>query len=248
MGLLRLLHRFMVRQTMPSAAVSYYEKMSAGVLKLYLKPFSEEVNEAFRQGIRILDVGTGTGHLPVLLTQANRRHHVTGLDLSRACIRSAQARANQAGVSERVRWVCGEVGELRDTFDLVVSTCSLHHWRYPGRMLRSMARRLNEGGQIWLLDDSGDASGSARSAWVRKVEASFDAGILFRTVFNFESRWLAYTEAEIRSLCSAAGLRVSDFRLRDVFFLAKCSLTAGQADRATQGQQTPLTVRPPPRP
>jgi len=227
MRLVRLLHRFLVRQTMPSVAVGYYERMSSGVRDFYLKPLGKEINDAFDQGARILDVGTGTGHLPVLLAQTNRYHHITGLDLSRSCIRSAKARADQAGVSERVRFLRGEVSDLRDRFDLIVSTCSLHHWRYPAQMLRSMASLLNGTGRIWLLDDSGDVSEDARREWVNRVEASFDAGILFRTVFNFESRHLAYKEKEIRSLLDEAGLQLSEFRISNVFFLAKCTPTTG---------------------
>lgn len=222
MGLVRFFHRFLVRQTMPAAAVNYYGRMCDAAGPFYLKPLSEEINREFAQGIHILDVGTGLGHLPVLLAQENPRHHITALDLSPACIRAARARALQAGVDARVRFVRDEVSALQGKFDLVVSTCSLHHWRHPAQVLKNMAGLLNAAGQIWLLDDSCDVSEEDRSMWVRKVESAFDAGILFRTVFNFESRHLAYREAEIRSLCDQAALQISSFRIRDVFFLVKC--------------------------
>jgi SAM-dependent methyltransferase len=223
MNLVRLLHRFLVRQTMPTFAVNYYERMCDGIGGFYLQPFADEIDAEFGEGACILDVGTGTGHLPVLLAKGNPRHRVTGLDLSSTCIRSAKARATQANVSGRVEFLRGDLAEVRGRFDLVVSTCSLHHWRYPVRMLRVMVGLLNAGGKIWLLDDSGDVSAEVRGQWVRKVEASFDAGIPFRTVFGFESRHLAYTEAEIRDLCRTAGLEVNDFRIKDVFFTAKCA-------------------------
>ncbi len=219
MGLARLLHRFLVRQTMPSAAISYYDRMSNGVADFYLKPLAEEINRTFSKGARILDVGTGTGHLPVLLAKQNKSYHIMGLDLSRDCIRFAQANAEQNGVSERIRFIQGEVAQLRDTFDLVISTCSLHHWRYPAQMLKNMARLLDDTGQVWLLDDFGDVSEDARKAWIERVEATFDAGILFRTIFRFESRWLAYNERDVRLLCEEAGLQVTDFQVRDVFLL-----------------------------
>jgi ubiquinone/menaquinone biosynthesis C-methylase UbiE len=79
MGVVRLLHRFLVRQTMPSFAVSYYERMSNGVRDFYLKPFSDEINEAFNKAARILDVGTGTGHLPILLARGNKHSQIIGL-------------------------------------------------------------------------------------------------------------------------------------------------------------------------
>lgn len=223
MSFVRLCHRFLARQTMPSAAVGYYERMSDGVVGFYLKPFADEVNKVFGKGARILDVGTGTGHLPVLLAQENESHCITGLDLSQACLDVARRRACREGVGDRVRFLKAEVSDVGDRFDLVVSTCSLHHWRFPAQVLRCMASVLTESGQIWLLDDSGDVTEEDRRAWIERVEASFDAGWLFRNVFRFESRFLAYTEEEIRRLCGKAGLEVYDFRIRDVFLSAKCA-------------------------
>ena len=222
MRMIRTLHRFLVRQTMPAVAVAYYGKMCAGIADFYLGPLVEEINREFAQGARILDVGTGTGHLPMMLARSNPRHQICGLDISSTCLRSAEARAETAGVSGRVRFVRAEVRDLRDRFDLVVSTCSLHHWRYPVRMLKGMAGLLADAGQLWLMDDFGDVSEDARRAWVQRVEASFAAGLLFRSVFNFESRHLAYREKEIRPLCDQAGLHIAGFRMKDVYFLAKC--------------------------
>ena len=215
---------------MPAMSAGYYERMSDGIQEFYLLPLSEEINRTFSNGARILDVGTGTGHLPILLARGNERHHVTGLDLSRSFLRRAAARANEAGMGQRVTFFHGRVEAVEDRFDLIVSTCSLHHWRHPAAMLKAMAGRLKDAGQIWLMDDAGDASEDARRDWVRRVEASFDAGILFKTVFTFESGHLAYNETEIHALCDEAGLRISDFRIRGVFFLAKCRPATGRQD------------------
>ena len=219
---LRLLHRCLVPQAMPAAAVGYYDRMSEGVAGFYLAPLVEDINAAFGAGISILDVGTGTGHLPVLLARGNGRFRITGLDLSGASIRRAQAHAERAGVSRNIRFIHGGISDIHDRYDLVVSTCSLHHWRSPVRMLRGMGDLLAHSGRLWIMDDSGDAAASERREWVRRVEGAFDAGFLFRTVFNFEIRHLAYREHEIRALCRRARLQVLDFRRRDVFFVADC--------------------------
>lgn len=222
MGLVRVLHRFLVRQTMPALAVDYYERLSDAVSGFYLAPLVNDINTAFVHGGRILDVGTGIGHLPLLLAQGNPRHQITGLDLSRSALRRAQARVASAGVSARVRFVHGGLSSVRGNFDLIVSTCSLHHWRHPGAVLNGMAGLMAAGGQLWLMDDYGDSSEEERRKWVLRVEAAFDAGSIFRRVFNFESRHLAYGEKEVRALCERAALRITEFQVREVFFLAKC--------------------------
>lgn len=220
----RVLHRLLVRQAMPAAAVRYYERMSDAVAGFYLEPVCVEIEREAAPDARILDVGTGTGHLPALLASRNPRCRVTGVDLAPACIRAARRRAAAAGVSDRVDFVCGDVSAARGPFDLVVSTCSMHHWRYPRRELAGIARALTPSGCVWLLDDSADATDEERREWVRRVERAFDAGRLFRTVFMFESRHLAYGEHEVRALAKAAGLRVDRLARRDVFFVARLSL------------------------
>ena len=221
MKLVRLLHRFLVRQAMPAAAIRYYERLSDAVAGFYLAPLCDDIAREIAPDARILDVGTGPGHLPVLLATRNPRWHVTAVDLAPACIRAARARAERAGVAERVSFVCGNAAAVNDRFDLVVSTCSLHHWRYPRRELARMAVLLKPAGQIWVLDDAAEATAAARHAWVLRVEGAFDAGRLFRTVFLFESRHLAYRERELRRLAQRAGLEVRSWQQRDVFFLAK---------------------------
>ena len=221
MRIIRLLHRALVRQSMPAAAVPYYARLADAAADLYLTPVCQAIEEAFPAGARILDVGTGTGHLPVLLAGRNPRYDVTGVDLAASCIRAARARGERAGLSDRVRFVHGDVTAAEGPFDLAVSTCSLHHWRNPRRELARMGASLRPGGEAWVLDDSADVTEDERREWVRRVRRAFADGWLFRAVFLFESRHLAYGDAEVRGLARSAGLQVIRMDRRDVFFLAR---------------------------
>ena len=223
-GLLRFAHRFLVRQTMPRYAVDYYDALIASVSDFYLRPFRDEVLGCFPSSATILDIGTGPGHLPVMLAQANPAYRIVGVDLSEAVLRAARRRAADAELSDQVEFrrvdIEKDASDLPHA-DLAISACSLHHWRYPVRMLRAISNLLKPGGQIWILDDCGETSNEARKAWVERVEKAANAGWVFRTVFRLESRYLAYTRSEFEAICGKSALELVEFKCRDVFFLAK---------------------------
>ena len=209
---------------MPAPVCGYYTRLIASITEFYLRPLCNEILAAFLFPADILDLGTGTGQLPIMLAQGNSGYRVTGIDLSETGLRLAREQAVRAAVADRVQFVRANIEkgspELRAA-DLVVSTCSLHHWRHPVRMLRGAARLLKENGEIWLVDDFAEVANEARRRWVARVESAAHAGWLFRTVFQFESRFLAYSRTEIETMCRRAGLCIVEFRTRDVFFQAR---------------------------
>jgi len=208
---------------MPGIAVNCYEKMMDGLLEAYFRPFAEEVLRTFPGPARILDIGTGTGQLPIMLARSNSNYEITAIDLSRRCIDTACSKAEAAGVSCRLAFARADIlsGQCHtEPFDLIVTTCSLHHWRSPVQMLRAARRLLKDQGQIWIMDDDAEATSDARQKWVRKVEQACNPGWISRAVFTFESRFLAYSRWDLECLCKKADLQLMHFSTREVFFTA----------------------------
>lgn len=209
---------------MPAITVRYYDHLIDSVADFYLTPFRDDIESAFQGPATIIDIGTGTGQLPVMLARVNPEYRIIGVDLSEACLCKGRQSAKDAGVSDRVRFIKVdlEAGNADlPAADLVVSTCSLHHWRHPDRMLRAISNLLKPSGEIWIMDDFGEASNDARKNWIERVENAAHAGRLFQTVFRFESKYLAYSKSEFENICHRAGLRLLAFESRDVFFIAK---------------------------
>jgi SAM-dependent methyltransferase len=137
-----------------------YDTLSRLLLSPFLARIAADVASVAPAGAEVLEVGCGPGHLSIRLA---RQHglEVTGLDLDPAMI--ARARANtdrpEAGDQRRPEFLVGDVAALAfpdGSFDLVVSTLSMHHWADPtaalaeiGRVLRPNARAL-----IWDLRPS----------------------------------------------------------------------------------------------
>jgi ubiquinone/menaquinone biosynthesis C-methylase UbiE len=112
-------------------------------------------------GGRVLEVGCGPGRLSIRLA---RRHglDVTGLDLDPAMIERARANAvrPEVGDERRPSFVVADVASLAfpdGTFDLVISTLSMHHWADPAGGLAEISRVLRPGGRalIWDLRPGG---------------------------------------------------------------------------------------------
>ena len=107
-------------------------------------------------GARVLEVGCGPGHLSIRLA---RQHglDVTGLDLDPDMIERARANADRAedGDERRPSFLVGDVVSMPfpdGTFELVVSTMSMHHWADPAASLAEIARVLRPGARALVWD------------------------------------------------------------------------------------------------
>jgi len=209
---------------MPSLAAKYYEKLIDSVSDFYLQPFCEDILEKYPGRARILDIGTGTGQLPVMLTRSNENYEITAVDLSEKCLKIARSKAASARVSSRIDFTCVDL--LRDnwnteSFDLIISTCSMHHWRQPAKMFSKARQLLADNGEVWILDDLAGVSFEAQAEWIKKVEYACKPRRLFRIVFSFESRFLAYSRIEVEEMCKKAGFSLMVFSTEGVFFIAQ---------------------------
>jgi len=133
-----------------------YDEMSRLVLGSFFGPIAADIAAAAPDGARVLEVGCGPGHLSIRLA---RQHglDVTGLDLDPAMIERARANADKSEDSDE-RWpsfLIGDVAALPlpdESFDLVVSTMSMHHWADPTAGMAEIDRVLRPGASALIWD------------------------------------------------------------------------------------------------
>jgi ubiquinone/menaquinone biosynthesis C-methylase UbiE len=130
--------------------------MSRLVLGSLFRGIAADVVAVAPSGARVLEVGCGPGHLSIRLA---RRHglEVTGLDLDPAMVERARANAVRAadGDDRRPTFLVGDVASLAfpdGSFDLVVSTLSMHHWADPTAGLAEIGRVLRPDGRALVWD------------------------------------------------------------------------------------------------
>jgi SAM-dependent methyltransferase len=107
-------------------------------------------------GARVLEVGCGPGRLSIRLAHQHGLE-VTGMDLDPAMVERACANADHPGIGaeRRPSFLVGDVASLAfpdGSFDLVVSTLSMHHWADPAAGLAEIGRVLHPGCRALIWD------------------------------------------------------------------------------------------------
>jgi SAM-dependent methyltransferase len=133
-----------------------YDALSRLLLGRFFGRIAADVAAVAPDRARVLEVGCGPGHLSVRLA---RQHglEVTGLDLDPAMVARARANADRrADVGRRQpSYLVGDVASLAfpdGSFDLVVSTLSMHHWADPTAGLAEIGRVLRPGARALVWD------------------------------------------------------------------------------------------------
>jgi 2-polyprenyl-3-methyl-5-hydroxy-6-metoxy-1,4-benzoquinol methylase len=177
----------------------------SGSVRVLWPPIRQLARKAGRP-IRVLDLATGAGDVPVSLwvkaSRARLRLEIAGCDISATAVETAKSRA--AAVGARVEFFTHDVLKLPlpDGFDVVTCSLFLHHLDGPDavHLLREMGRAA---GKLVLVNDL------ARSP-VNYLLVRFACRLLSRSpVVRFDgpaSVRAAFTPKEVRSVADEAGL------------------------------------------
>lgn len=112
------------------------------------------MNYADHTGV-LLDVGTGPGRLLLKIHERAPGMQLSGIDLSPHMLSRARHNIEKKGLSEKISLKPGSAESIpypENSFDIVVSTASIHHWKNPDACLNEIHRVLKRGGRALLYD------------------------------------------------------------------------------------------------
>lgn len=110
-----------------------------------------------RQGMKILDIGCGTGFFTILLSREG--YDVTGIDLTPDMVADARALAEEEGVSCSFHCMDAEAPDFPDeSFDAIVTRNLTWTLPHPKEAYRQWLRVLNPGGVFINFDANYGAS------------------------------------------------------------------------------------------
>ena len=157
--LLKIFHR----EGIPSPGTVFYNAISkTNLFQRHYELIAKDIL-SYCSGGNILDIGTGPGWLLVKLHHESPGLQLTGLDASPSMVNRARKNIAKAGLSEVIEIREGSASHMPfsdNSFDMVVSTGSIHHWKNPTVGLNEVYRVLKLGGYALMYDVASDTPSS----------------------------------------------------------------------------------------
>jgi SAM-dependent methyltransferase len=195
---------------------------SANLVTSWL-PALEGVVEKLEQGTTVADVGCGHGASTILMAQAYPRSTFVGFDYHAGSIETANARAEAAGVADRVRFETAAAdGFSGEGYELVTMFDCLHDMGDPVGAARHVRETIAPDG-VWMIVEpmAGD-----------RVEDNLNP--IGRAYYAF-STFLCTPASLSQDVGLALGAQAGEARLRDV-------VTAGGFTRFQRAAETPFNL------
>ncbi|GAB4173762.1 MAG: class I SAM-dependent methyltransferase [Coleofasciculaceae cyanobacterium] len=168
--------------------------------------FAERAIELGPSQGMILDAGTGTARIPILICQRRPQWQITGIDLAQSMLDVGQKNIEYSGLQDHIKLELVDAKQLPypdACFNMVVSNSLVHHLPDPLPFFLELKRVLKSNGAILMQDLIRPDSQERLNAIVEKVVADCNAHQqqLFR-----DSLHAAFTLDEVRELLQQAGL------------------------------------------
>jgi ubiquinone/menaquinone biosynthesis C-methylase UbiE len=174
-----------------------------------------------RPAERVLEVGSGTGTLLVMIKRQHPDVSVTGLDPDSSALARARQKADAASTAVQLdRGFSDALPYQNESFDCVFSCFMFHHLKdidEKRRTLREIRRVLKPRGRLALLDFARPTETGVLSRWLHSSHLLKD---------NTESRMLAL----IASAGFADGYAVRRSKLAGIFHTAYYRATVRQEE------------------
>ncbi len=180
-----------------------------------LEPLVNKLIEGLhlREDNRVLDVGTGTGRLGLLLYDKLPKGSVVGVDSGRGMLKLAREKTLNHGI-ENYLLVRGEAESLPflpQAFDSVCLMMSFHHFASPEKATREIHRILKPQGSLSSLDPILNRPSDSEDQ--RLNEAIEEA---FQEAHGPDFRF--FTVAQLQELYTRAGFSVESCQVNEVSF------------------------------
>jgi ubiquinone/menaquinone biosynthesis C-methylase UbiE len=146
-------------------SVFYNAISSSAIFMKHYELAAEDILSHCSQGA-LLDIGTGPARLLLKLHQQSPGMRLVGIDSSSAMITKAKQNVAEAGLLEFVEIKLGSANNIpfpEQSFDIVVSTVSMHHWKQPEACLNEIYRVLKDNSYAIIYDLVSDTPKSTLS-------------------------------------------------------------------------------------
>ncbi len=154
--------------------------------------------------IEVVDLGTGTAQIPILLCQCDEDVRCVGIDGSPAMLDVAMQNIDIAGLRERItlRLECANALPSLGRFDIVMSNSLVHHLHRPDELFASIRGLMAQSALVFFRDLARPETSEQLETLVSQYAGDelAEAQRMFR-----ESLHAAFTVEEIRDFVERNG-------------------------------------------
>ncbi|MGC8515086.1 MAG: class I SAM-dependent methyltransferase [Thermoplasmata archaeon] len=128
-----------------------FTKASKTIRDFYKFVISDIGKHSFKS---IMDVGSGRGYILCKIVEISPEISAFGVDPSPFMVKLAGKHSKKLGLSKNLKF---ELGSSRDipgnqTFDVIITTLSFHHWKNKDEAIAFLMKRLNPGGSLLIYE------------------------------------------------------------------------------------------------
>ena len=177
---------------------------------------------------KVLELGPGPGWITILLVKQNPTLYVTGIEISEDMIRVANKNIVDEGVQDKIVFLQGDAKKmdqlLDNSYDVIISHDSLHHWDDPKEVFNEIARILKPNGIYCIGDGRRDIGLGAKVIYnIMKLFIPKEMSYYWKTSIQ-----AGYTPEEITAVLEDTNLRGNYEIETDVFDLIITNKTTAQ--------------------
>ena len=169
-------HRRPEGRAVDEAALRLFSRVARWTGKGAAFRVSRILGPALGPGMKVLDIGTGPGVIPLHLMRFYPGAHFIGLDISLDMLERAKENRTRRQASLKLLAGDGEILPFGDkTLDVITSFFALHHMDEPERLLKEVDRVLASDGELLIMDFRRDMS----RPLFRMLDASWQFAFFF---------------------------------------------------------------------
>ncbi|MGA2916153.1 MAG: class I SAM-dependent methyltransferase [Sedimentisphaerales bacterium] len=133
------------------ASVFYNSISSSAIFQRHYEMVAEDILQYCKAGC-LLDIGTGPAWLLLKIHQKSPQFQLVGIDSSSAMVTKAKENTAKAASIEIKEGNASSIPCPDNSFDIVISTASIHHWKEPAKGLNEIWRILKNNGFAIVYD------------------------------------------------------------------------------------------------
>jgi ubiquinone/menaquinone biosynthesis C-methylase UbiE len=209
-------------EKMPALGAVFYSMLPAKIFSPHYKIIASEIDMP-PNGV-LLDIGTGPGILPIEIAQKFPSAKITGVDLSPKMIEIANRNCRKHKITSALEFRVMDANKLEfadSSFDMIISTGTMHHWKKPLCVLNEIYRCLKSGCQARIYDGYGDASNEDIDKCIKRPLPGFPSNNLVRKILKIHGFSQNEYDTKVNEIISQSRFGGCAFEKHGIMMLLK---------------------------